>query len=452
MTPSCENSSHDYILMQPHSFINQPVMKIKALLTTLCLLPALAMSAQVTIEQCIDMAVANYPAIKKYDLLQAANAIDLSDINKSWLPRISVYGQATGQNIVPTFPKSLAGVLQQMGQPMRGLGKIQYKVGADMSQTIWDGGVSKARRELARGDEAARRAALDVELYAIRERVENLYFAILLTEEQIDQNRITYDLLMSNLIKLRTMVRNGTAMQSDADMVEAQALTLTQAIAAAQSAANGYRDVLSIFTGDNLADTQLERPSAIEPQTDSSDRPELQLFAHQLALNSLSNRLSDTELMPRVGLFAQAYYGYPGFNYFESMLNRNLSFNIMAGVKVSWTIDAFFTHKNKSRRTEINSSYIEADRDVFLFNTDMQAASNRAAIEGIRNVMKEDSRIIELRANVRHAAESQLENGVIDATALLTKISDENIARLTAQLHEIQLIQEIYKLKYTLNR
>ena len=66
--------------------------------------------------------------------------------------------------------------------------------------------------------------------------------------------------------------------------------------------------------------------------------------------------------------------------------------------------------------------------------------------------MKEDSRIVELRANVRRAAEAQLENGVIDATALLSKITDENQARLASAYHEIQFIQSIYQLKYTLNR
>ncbi|MDE6769872.1 MAG: TolC family protein, partial [Muribaculaceae bacterium] len=160
----------------------------------------------------------------------------------------------------------------------------------------------------------------------------------------------------------------------------------------------------------------------------------------------------DTSLMPRIGFFAQAYYGYPGFDYFKSMINRDLSFNILAGVKVSWNIDSFYTKKNSTRRTLVNAETISADREIFLFNTDMQTASQRVAIEGIRKVMKDDAKIIELRGNVRKAAESQLENGVIDATTLLTKISDENIARLTAQLHKIQLLQEIYKLKYILNR
>lgn len=415
-------------------------------------LSSLSVNAQITIEECVRLAEDNYPLIKKYELLSVTKEIEFSDINKSWLPRIGVYGQVTGQNIVPSFPKSLTGVLEQMGQNMQGLGKIQYKAGVDLNQTIWDGGLSSVRREITCAQEVTQRAALDVELYSVRERVENLYFAILLTEEQIGQNQLTYLLLMSNLEKLQAMFQNGTAMQSDVDMVEAQALTISQNISLAQNAVKGYRKVLSLFTGENIETQQLIRPSATEPQNNVSERPELKLFESRLKQNRLSERLADVSLMPKIGFFAQAYYGYPGFDYFKSMINKNLSFNILAGIKASWNIDSFYTKNNSYRKTLVNAEKIAADRDLFLFNSDMQSASQRVAIEGIRKVLKDDEKIIALRANVRKAAESQLENGIIDATALLTKITDENLARLTGRLHEIELLQEIYKLKNILNR
>lgn len=407
--------------------------------------------AQITIEECIRLSENNYPLIKKYELLSKTKDISLSDINKSWLPRISVYGQVTGQNIVPSFPKSLTGILEQMGQEIKGIGKVQYKVGVDISQTIWDGGASTIRREIAQSNEDTRKAALDVELYAVRERVENIYFAILLTEEQIAQNEVSYNLLLNNLKKLESMLRNGVAMQSDLDMVEAQALTVKQTISSARNAVQSYRKILSIFIGENIDGEQLTKPDCVETPMGESDRPELKLFDSKLRLNQLSDRLNELMLRPRIGFFAQAYYGYPGFNYFNSMLNRGLSFNILAGVKVSWNIDSFYTRKNNTRRLQLEKDDIEADRELFLFNSNMQSTSQRIAINGLRDIIKDDSKIIDLRTKVRKAAESQLENGIIDVTALLTKISDENIARLLAQLHEIQLLQEIYKLKYTLN-
>lgn len=411
-----------------------------------------AARAEVTIGECVDVAIGNYPAIRKYGLLAAMRDIELSDIDKSWFPKLGAYGQLTVQNAVPAFPEILSDILDKMGREVRGLGKVQYKAGIDLSQTIWDGGASSAGRELTRRRQAVEQAQLDVELYQVRQKVENLYFAVLLTEEQIAQAQVTYGLLCSNRDRLRSMFLNGTAMQSEVDMVEAQALVVNQSITQARSAASGYRKALEVFTGRNLSDERFVVPVAAIPADTEPGRPELRLLDRRAELNQADKRRTDISLMPRFGLFAQGWYGYPGFDYFQSMMNRDLSFNLLAGIKVSWNIDSFYTKKNSSRRIAVNDASIAADRETFLFNTRVQTASQREAIRGLKELMADDSRIVELRENVRKAAESQLENGVIDVTALLTKISDENTARLTARYHEIMLAQEIYKLKYTLDR
>ena len=420
--------------------------------TFMCLVTSLGAYADVTIEDCVAKAEANYPLISKYRLVEQTAEIDLSDINRSWLPRVGVYGQGTWQNTVPQFPEVLSGVIHQMGQEIKGLSKTQYKVGVDLSQTIWDGGTSHNRREVTRAQQSVQESALDVELYAVRKRVENLYFATLLAEEQIAQNQVTLDLLKSNLGRLRSMLRNGTAMQSDVDMIEAQILQLNQGIIQARNMAESSRKMLGLYVGESLDGEKLLEPDATMPDNMQPDRPELRLFDRQLAANDAALRLTDSSVMPKVQLFAQAYYGYPGLNYFKSMTDRNMTFNLLAGVKVAWNIDSFYTRRNSASRSSLNAQSIRADREVFLFNSKIQTSSQLDAINSLRALMKDDKEIIALRANVRKAAESQLANGIIDATALLTKISDENMAALTAKLHEIQLLQEIYNLKYTLNR
>lgn len=409
-------------------------------------------AADVTVEQCVALAQENYPLIQKYDLLRQSRQIDLSDINKSWLPQIGIYAQGTVQNAVPSFPDALSNVLDQMGTDMKGLGKLQYKVGVDLNQTIWDGGSSKASRTIAESENAQQEAALDVELYAVRERVENLFFGIKLVEEQIKQAELTLTLLESNLAMLRSMKTNGTATQSDVDMVEAQFLTVQQQITQARSISDSNRRLLGIFTGTDMSDEKLTKPSSSMPSELISARPELALFDARIKNNDARLGSIKSSVMPRIGLFAQAYYGYPGYDYFKSMMNRDMSFNVLAGVKVSWNIGSFYTKKNSERKLRLANDGIVADREVFLFNTNLQTSSQTAHISELEDIMKEDSRIVELRANVRRSAESQLRNGVIDATALLTKITDENQARLTSSYHEIQLIQSIYQLKYILNR
>ena len=422
------------------------------LFLALSLFTSVHLFAQVTLEECIAFAQDNYPLIRKYDLLNQIKEVNLSDINKSWLPQITVYGQGTVQNATPSFPESLAEIISHTGTSVSGLNEWQYKIGADINQNIWDGGASKIQRKIERTEDAERQAAMEVRLYAIRERVEDLFFGILLIEEQVKQTKNMQTLLQSNLAKLQVMYENGTAMQSDVDMVEAQYLTTVQQLTQAESTARSYREVLEIFTGKKLVGQELVKPDASVPQDLVPDRPELKHFGAQLQANEAKIASITASTMPKIGLFAQAYYGYPGFDYFESMMNRDLSFNILAGVRVSWNIGAFYTKKNNRRKLRLSSDDIAVERDVFLFNTNMQVRSQLDHIEELKGVMEKNDRIVELRTNVRKAAESQLDNGVIDATALLTKLTDEKQARLTASYHEIQLLQSIYKLKYTLNK
>lgn len=428
-------------------------MITRYLLVILLTLPvSLGLAAQVTIEQCVNLAQENYPLIKKYNLLNSLNEINLSDINKSWLPQISVYAQGNVQNATPSFPDRLSGMLKQMGTDISGLNEWQYKIGADLNQTIWDGGSSKARREIERTQHAEKQAALDVQLYAVKERVENLFFGILLIDEQAKQIKASIDLLQDNLQKLRSMLKNGIAMQCDADMVEAQYLATSQQLIQARSMAESYRRLLEIYIGESLAGRELIMPDAVIPGDLVPNRPEQKLFNAQLLANDALRNNITSSIMPQIGLFAQAYYGYPGYDYFENMMNRNPSFNILAGVKISWNIGAFYTKKNSNQKLKLAAGEISADRETFLFNTSLETQSQVDNINELKAVIKEDGRIVELRANVRRAAESQLDNGTIDATALLTKITDEKQARLNAAYHEIQLLQSIYKLKHTVNK
>lgn len=422
------------------------------LLLALSLFVCVQMSAQVTLEECIALAEENYPIISKYDLLEQTKEVNLSNINKGWLPQINLYGQGTVQNDTPSLPESLTNIINQTGTNIAGLNEWQYRIGADISQNIWDGGTSKVHRKIELAEDAERQAAIDVQLYAVRERVEDLYFGILLMDAQIEQVKNMQLLLQSNLDKLRIMQSNGTAMQSDVDMVEAEYLGTVQQLTQAESASQSYRNVLGLFMGKSIVGQKLVKPEAFIPQNMMPSRPELKYFEKQLQTNDARNASITANMMPKIGLFAQLYYGYTGFDYFENMMNRNPSFNILAGVKLSWNIGALYNKKNDRMKLKLSSDNINVERDIFLFNINLQSRSQLDHIDELKAVIKNNDRIVELRTNVRKAAESQLDNGVIDATALLTKLTDEKQARLTAAYHEIQLLQSIYELKYTLNK
>ncbi len=169
---------------------------MKRILLSLLLFAAfLPLRAQITLDECIRLAEENYPLIRRYDLVSKLSELNISEVNKSWLPQMNVYGQTTIQNLVPSFPETLTGILDKLGTKMEGLNRFQYKVGVDLSQTVWDGGVSKTRREILKAEAEVNKAEIDSRMYEVRKQIENLFFAALLSDAQVRQTELSARLL-----------------------------------------------------------------------------------------------------------------------------------------------------------------------------------------------------------------------------------------------------------------
>lgn len=404
-----------------------------------------------TLEACQQLACDHYPEIRQYDLIRQSEQYDLSNAARSWLPQVSFSAQATWQNRVPEFPSALSGMLDQAGVSLRGLDKDQYKVALEVNQTIWDGGQSQADRRVIEATADEHRQATEVDLYAVKGRVNDLYFGILLLEERLGQTDLTIALLQSNLDKVRSLVTNGVAMQTDADAVEAELLSVQQQRVQIETSRESYRRMLELFIGQRLAE-RLERPELVEAVSGESARPELAWIDAQqerLAAQELSVK---SATRPRFGVFAQGYYGYPGLDYFAGMISTDWTWNALIGVKMSWNFGAYYTKKNRLSNLRVAKQQLDIQRDVFLFNTDLQVAEEQGNISRLRRALADDDRIVALRRSVREAAESKLRNGVIDTNDLLRKITDEASARSARSLREVELLKAIYELKYTINR
>lgn len=404
-----------------------------------------------TLEECQQLACDHYPVIRQYDLIRQSEQYDLSNAARSWLPQVSFSAQATWQNRVPEFPSALSGMLDQAGVSLRGLDKNQYKVALEVNQTIWDGGQSQADRRVIEATADEHRQATEVDLYAVKGRVNDLYFGILLLEERLGQTDLTIALLQSNLDKVRSLVTNGVAMQTDADAVEAELLSVQQQRVQIEASRESYRRMLELFIGQRLAE-RLERPELVEAVSGESARPELAWIDAQqerLAAQELSVK---SATRPRFGVFAQGYYGYPGLDYFAGMVSTDWTWNALIGVKMSWNFGAYYTKKNRLSNLRVVQQQLDIQRDVFLFNTDLQVAEEQGNISRLRRALADDDRIVALRRSVREAAESKLRNGVIDTNDLLRKITDEASARSARSLREVELLKAIYELKYTINR
>ena len=402
-----------------------------------------------TLEQCQQAAERNYPLIAQHDLIARTTDLTVSNIQKGWLPQVTATAQATYQSAVTAWPDEMKGLMQQMGVDMKGLARDQYRVGLDVQQTLYDGGAIRAQRQVAREQGAVQQAQLDVTLYNVRQRVDDMFFGLLLLEDQMRLNADLQELLAASEKKLASMVKHGTAAQCDLNNVTAERLNVVQQHTTLESQYRVLQSMLATFCGIEI--TGLVKPAAIDAAGADNNRPELSLIDSQLRLADAQDHALNAALLPRLGLFAQGYYGYPGYNMFKDMMSRDWSWNGMVGARLTWNIGALYTHRNDKAKVQLQRETAQNQREVFLFNNRLEQMQYREAIERYRSLMAQDEKIITLRQQVRKAAESKLSHGIIDVNDLVREINSENAARVQQSIHEIEMLKQMYDLKYTMN-
>ena len=401
-----------------------------------------------TLEECQRAAEQNYPLIRQYGLIEKTTQLTLANIQKGWLPQVSATAQATYQSDVASWPEGMTSMMKGMGIDMKGLKKDQYRVGVDISQTVYDGGAISSQKQIAQEQEQVQLAQTEVSLYQVKKRVNEMYFSLLMLEEQMQLNRDLQELLSGNERKLESMVKRGTAAESDWLNVKAERLNVMQQATTLESSQQMLKEMLSTFCGLEVKDVQKPDGASLLASTEGQ-RPELKLFDAQLRLAEAQEKSLNAALKPRFGLFAQGYYGYPGLNMFEDMMRHQWSLNGIIGARLTWNIGALYTRRNDKAKLQQQRLLTESNREVFLFNNRLEQIQQNQEIARYRKLMTDDEEIIQLRANVRKAAESKLAHGIIDVNDLVREINQENAARVQQKMHELEMLKQIYDNAYT---
>ena len=401
-----------------------------------------------TLDECQQAAERNYPLIKRMDLIRQTTDLNVGNIQKGWLPQLSVMAQSTYQSDVTAFPNEMQTLYKQMGISMEGLRKDQYRVGIDVQQLVFDGGAIRNQKEMARLQGVVESAQNEVSMYSVRQRVNEMYFALLLLDEQILLNKDLQALLNGNEKKLASLYKKGTAAEVDYLNVKAERLNVEQQMTSLQSQRQTVARMLSVFCGIEVK--KLVKPEVVGTSAENN-RPELRLIDSQIRLANAQEKALHSALLPRLGVFASGFYGYPGYNMFEDMMHRKWSLNGMVGARLTWNIGAFYTHKSDKAKLKLMRQSAENSREVFLFNNNLEQIRQDENISRYRKLMAEDEEIISIRSSIRKAAESKLAHGIIDVNDLVREINAENATRVQRFVHEIEMLKEIYNQKYTKN-
>ena len=423
---------------------------MKKIVIALLMLPMSALGQ--TLDECQQAAEKNYPLIQQYGLIEKTTRLTIVNIQKGWLPQVSAQAQATYQSDVTAWPNEMKTMMSGMGIDMQGLTKDQYRVGIDVQQTIYDGGVIGSQKRIAREQGKVQTAQNEVNIYHIRRRVNEMYFGLLLIDEQIKLNNDLQTMLAGNENKLESMTKRGTAAESDLQSVKAERLNAVQKATELASQKQMLQRMLSTFCGMEVTEVRKPQVKADGGGVMAENRrPELKALDAQLSVLNAQEKALNAALMPKVGVFAQGFYGYPGMNMFEDMMRHKWSWNGIIGARITWNIGALYTRKNDKAKLQLQRNMTENSREVFLFNNYLDQIQQNEDIARYQKLMAQDGEIISLRQAVRKATESKLAHGIIDVNDLVREINQENAACVQQSVHEIEMLKEIYDNKYTTN-
>ncbi len=409
-------------------------MMKKEFLLTLGLLVSLSVCG-VSLKECRDMARCNYPAIKQYQLIERSRDYTLDNVAKGWLPQVSVSAGAYAfTDILKTNEQ-----MERMGIDMN---NWMANGSVTVRQNVYDGGQIAAQKKVASAQADVQKHQLDVTMYAINERIDQIYFGILLIDEQLAQNKLLQDDLSTSEQTIRSMMKGGIANQCDLDAILVEKLKVSQHKESLEASRKTYMRMLGVFVGKDMSENEkLEKPTAASSCNEwGTNRPELSYYASQSLLLDTQRKQLDTRLRPTVSVV--------GMGMMHSKVSDMLNNGVLAGgVSVSWNIGALYTRKNDIRKLEVQQSINDSQREAFLFNNRLQNEEADGNIVSLRKQIMRDDEIVSLRESIRSKADKKVQLGTESVNELVRDINTVSLARVQKAQHEILLLKEIYKQK-----
>jgi outer membrane protein TolC len=416
------------------------MMRLKIFLSVVLfalLQSAVAQSTTLTLEQCYELARQNYPLIKQKELITLSKDFTIANAHSGNMPQMAIYGQATYQSDVtqisidnPLFPK------------ITPLSKDQYKVYAEISQNLYDGGAIKRTSALQETNALINDQQVEVELYKIKDRINQIYFGILLLDQQLAQVELLKKDILSSSAKVKASIENGTAFHMNADILEAESLKTDQRAIEIRASRKAFLAMLSLFVKQDLPETTTltEPKNADLLPTEDITRPELSLFNYQRQLARSQFELTSTRNMPRAGVFLQGGYGKPGLN----MLKNEFSTYYLGGLRLSWNLSGFYNANREKQLLDVNTRLVDVQQETFTFNTKLSLRQTSSEVTKLQELIRIDEQLIALRAKIKATAQAQLDNGVISANDFLRELNAEDQVKQNQLLHKTQLVMAVY--------
>jgi outer membrane protein TolC len=384
----------------------------------------------VTLEQCQTSARENHPALKQLELYQQILSLKNENNATSYLPQVNLNGQATYQSEVTKIAISLP----NMKIPT--VDKDQYKVYLDLKQTIWDGGLSKAKELLNEAENAGNQQQVEVELYQVKEKVNQFFFTSFLIQENLKILNKKIETLSERRKMMESAVNNGMVLASELDQLQAELINTDQLIIELRRNRVTVLSALAILTGktsDQIQNLALSEIQSIQDQ--SLARPELMLFSKQNELLDANSTILQKQRNPKFFGFGQAGYGKPGLN----MLNNEFNDYYMVGVGFNWNVLDWKTTQRQKQMLKFQQDIVQTKQANFIRNIELATDQGKNQIAQYEELIKSDQELIQVRERITKTSSSKLENGSITTADYIQDLNAETMARLMLETHKIKL-------------
>ncbi|MEI6764559.1 MAG: TolC family protein [Bacteroidota bacterium] len=408
------------------------IQKVKKSIFVLMLLSPFCMNAQskdtLSLQYFYQHAQANYPITRQKDLMTQATDIKIKNLTKAYFPQVYLNGQAGYQSDVTSVQIPMI--------KLPGLDKDSYKATLDVSQTLWDGGASSAQKHLEQAGLQVDQQGVEVEIIRLKERINQLFFSVLLFQENERLLLNAQEQIRAQLKKVEAGVEGDILLSSNADVLKAELLKSDQQMIEIRMGKNTALEMLGELSGISIpAGSACGIPDlAVNTGTEENNRPEMKLYDLQMVKLDASKKIADTRLMPKISAYGQLGYGRPGLN----MLSNEFNDWYMFGAKVSWNVWNWNLSKNEKKIADLQKEIVTTQKETFIKNVNVNARKDIGDIEKYSQLIEKDLEITALRKKITQTSSAQLENGVITATEYITELNNELQAALNLELHKIQ--------------
>ena len=222
---------------------------------------------------------------------------------------------------------------------------------------------------------------VEVNLYQIKNKINQLYFSVLLLQERKAILISKQEQLISKIKEVKTGVKFGAILPASEKVLEAENLKIQQQLTEIQFDKKRMLDNLSTLIFSPLDEnTTLEKPNIATDFSKDTNRPELKLFDLQNEQIEISKEVISKNNIPKVNAFGQAGYGNPGLN----MLDNSFQTFYMVGLKANWNVFDWNKSKIEKQALSISENIITTEKETFLLNNNLQVAGNGKRNKKIR--------------------------------------------------------------------